>query len=476
MSKLSLPLKWLSIVGLLFMAVWANYFASDLITTLFYLVTLVVYFQSKDEPFWLVFFLVVSDGFMGFFNNYEAVLTAIPGLPPVEVGHFYIILAFVKSFRIKREWKPFYNGFLAILLIYLIFLIVQGYTIGLSPELNVQFRVLKFVLPLTMLYSLPILMQEEKDYQETLGLIMPFAFTTLLAQVITITMGFTPAQIMGVTQDAWFAVDVNKGHTYRGFYSTKIVLFSFFGAMYYLANRVDRFSPTLLYAVLAADFLAAFLSATRGWVLCLGLTLFLFLVFVLRLSVKRMATITMVAVISLVGLMAVPVINKQFSNAFERLLTLEALAKGDVTAGGTLERLDERSPRVMNKWAESPLTGWGFSDEFFQFADFHVGNQNILMHSGIIGAFLMVAFLVYFHFQLFQRSWVLTEKHPLKYGLLVFPIFFAGWFIVHSTSGQQFHYYDDPDGAIPLALFLSMGGWVYRSTLKKDETTATGEA
>ncbi|MDV7396292.1 hypothetical protein RZS08_33165, partial [Arthrospira platensis SPKY1] len=71
------------------MAVWANYFASDLITTLFYLVTLVVYFQSKDEPFWLVFFLVISDGFMGFFNNYEAVLTAIPGLPPVEVGHFY---------------------------------------------------------------------------------------------------------------------------------------------------------------------------------------------------------------------------------------------------------------------------------------------------------------------------------------------------------------------------------------------------
>ncbi|MBK8489350.1 MAG: hypothetical protein IPL49_00250 [Saprospirales bacterium] len=414
------------------------------------------------------FFFVVSDGLLGFFNNYEAVLSAIPGLPPVEVGHFYIALTLVKALKKGSPYKPFFNGVLGILLVYLGFLVVQGYVIGVEPEMNVQFRIIKFILPLLLLYTIPILFDEEEQFRQTVVLFIPFAFIALFAQIFTIATGIAPSQMMGLYQKLWFTTHTIKGYTYRGFYSTSMVLISFFGAMYYLATDSRQFNKVLLYGVIIADFLSAFLSATRGWVLCFLFSTILFLVFVLKLSARRVGVIVISSAVVIMGLMAVPVMNTQLTNAFKRVLTLEALAGGDLTAGGTLERLDDRAPRVVNKWLASPLTGWGFSDDFFHYADFHVGNQNILLHSGIIGGVLLLWFFGYFHLNLVPRSLALPRSNPYKNALLVFPIFFFGWFIIHSTSGQQFQYYGDPDGMIPLAFFLSFGAFAFRASPKND--------
>lgn len=470
-------IKIAKLLGLIAVAIWATYFGGDLVASVFYLGTFVAYYLSKDEPFWLTFFFVLSDGFIGFFNNYEAVLTAIPGLPPVEVGHFYIMLTLVKVIQKKNTGRPFYDQLLAVMGIYVLFLIVQSYVLGVSPELNVQFRIIKFILPLVLFYTIPRLFDTEEHYRQAFALFIPFAFFALLAQVITISTGLAPSQFLGVGKDIWFLSTAEAGKTYRGFYSTTMVLMSFFGAMYYSAvktpanpdEKATRFNKPLLFAVMAADFLSAFLSATRGWILCFILATFLYLVFVLKLSARRVGAIAVVSVLVVVGLMSIPVVEKQFSKAFERVLTLEALMGGDVTAGGTLQRLNERVPRVVKKWEESPLTGWGFSDDFFKYGDFHVGNHNILLQSGIVGAILLAFFLGYFHFQLFQRSWMLPQSHPHKNALLVFPVFFVGWFIIHSSSGQQFYFYGDPDGTIAQAIYFSFGAIIFKETLQNKE-------
>jgi len=462
-------LKIGKLIGLLAIAVWANYFGPGFLATVFFLGTFVAYFLSKDEPFWFVFFLVISDGFIGFFNNYEAVISAIPGLPAVEVGHFYVVLTLVKVIRKKSTFKPFYNGLLSILLVYLIFLVVQGYVLGVSPELNVQFRIIKHLLPLTLFYTLPRLFDEEKHFRETMTLFIPFAFIALFSQVFTITTGFAPSQMLGLYQNFGFAADLEKGFVYRGFFSTKMVLISFFAALYYIATDTKHFNKILLYAVVAADFMAAFLSATRGWVICFSFVTFFFLVLVLKLSARRIGLITLTSVIVLTSLMSIPVVYKQFSQAFDRILTLEALATGDMTAGGTLQRLNDRAPRVVNKWKESPLTGWGFSDDFFKYGDYHVGNQNILMHSGILGAFLLALFFVYFQLKLFQQRFKLPRSHPWKAALLIFPIFFMGWFIIHSSSGQQFQYYGSLTDGMSQSFYFSLGAILFRdiTTLHK---------
>jgi hypothetical protein len=149
---------------------------------------------------------------------------------------------------------------------------------------------------------------------------------------------------------------------------------------------------------------------------------------------------------------------------------VESLAEGDLTADGTLSRLTERGPKVMRRWRESPLTGLGFSDRFIISQDGHVGNQNILLHSGIIGACLMAWFFAYFCIRLYNRTILLPRDHPARKALLVFVIFLVGWFLLHSTSEQFFSYYQEAPGiGILYVVFFSFAALIYRETLDHPE-------
>lgn len=440
----------------------ATYYAPAAVKTVFYVALLAFYFRSKNESLWLAFFLTISDGFWGYFNLYEAVISIIPGLPPIEIAHLYIILSVVKAIRKPNPGPFFHDTYLKVFVVYILFLIAQGYLLGLSPQMNVQFRMIKFVLPLAMFYSLPRLLTTEEDFREFFLYLFPMAFMALFAQAFTITTGLAPSQFLGVYKKLWFTVDVSKGQTYRGFYSSATVLTCYFGAFYQLARRNNYFHYIYLFSVIAACLLCVILSATRGWLLGFSLSLILFLLFVLKMSVKRLATIIATGAIMVTGLLMLPVVRKQFDNAFKRFTTLEKLAGGDVTAGGTLSRLNERSPRVMDKWSETPITGWGFSDTFFKYGDFHVGNQNILLHSGILGALIMGLFIFYFHGMLLARSLQLYPGHPYKEASIVFSTFFPGWFLIHSSSGQHFSFYSDPGNSIVIAYYLTLGALTYR--------------
>jgi len=61
-----------------------TYYTSPIISSLYYLGMLIAYFRSKNEAMWLAVFLVVSDGFIGFFGPYHTTLSMIPGLPPID--------------------------------------------------------------------------------------------------------------------------------------------------------------------------------------------------------------------------------------------------------------------------------------------------------------------------------------------------------------------------------------------------------
>ena len=456
------------LMGLLAGAIWSTYFGPGFFASIFYIMTLIVYYRSKDEALWLVFFFVLSDGFIGFFNKYEAVISVIPGLPPIEVGHFYVIMTVIKAYRGKSDNVPFYETLLKIMAIYILFLVAQSYTMGLSLEINVQFRIVKHILPLLLFYSIPRLFDNEQHYRDLFLLLVPFAFIALGAQVFTLMTGAAPSQLLGLQRDLWFLKTAEAGKTYRGFYSTTAVLLSCFGALYYGAVKTNEINKPLLFSVGAADYLSAFSSATRGWVLCFTFVVIMYLIFVLKLGARSVGGIVVTSVIAMVILSSIPVVNKQFTNAYERVLTLEALAGGDVSAGGTLTRLHKHGPKVMKRWAESPLTGWGFSNVFLKEANFHVGNQTILMHSGILGAFIMALFFGVFNLQIVQRSMSLPHINPVKSALLVIPIFFMGWFIIHSTSGQQFAFYSEPGGAMAQAAFFSFAALVYKNAVLGD--------
>ncbi len=457
---------------LIAVAVCAAHYTTPVVTTIFFLAVLITYSRSEgNEPFWFAFFFIVQDGIVGYFTNFENLVQILPGLPAIEAGQLYIGLALVKAIRLNEGgFRLFYSRGLQVLLIYLFFLVVQGYTWGVSLELNIQFRIVKFILPLFLLYALPRLMDNEKQYWEVLYFLFPITFTVLFAQVFTIMNGRSPAIAWGVAVEASHLFVVSKDIAYRGFFNDGLVLLTMLGSFLALGTKEKRFSNSYMYIVIVSLFLSIFLSATRGWILGFMVVLLGFLFFVSRIRPAQVLKIGIISVLLAATLYSIPVVMIQVDNATERLMTLQALAGGDMSAGGTLVRLERRSPLVLKRWAESPLTGIGFSNDFFRHGDMHVANQNILLHTGVIGAVLLFSFFTYFLMKLFTSATSLPKGHPQKNQLVVFIIFFVGWFLIHSVTSQQFAFYAQPDVGMVIGLYFSFAALSYLRSQEKKET------
>lgn len=459
---------------LIVLTIGINYYSPGIIKYFFYLALLYSYYKSNNEPFWLAFFLAISDGVFGFLGKFEASMEVVPGLPSIEVAQFYVLLSILKARRVVSFKRPFISGFLVVMAIYIIFLIAQGYTVGLSSAINVQLRLIKRILPLLLFYSIPRLFQKESQYLDTFRYLFPIAILSLGAQIFTILKSTSTMDYFGAKEEYRHKILINLGvdkeNTYRGIYNEYILLIAYLGALYAMAIKTLRFSKGYLYLVIAAIFFSYFLSATRGYVLGFTLIFVAFFVFVLKLNLSRIIPLILATLLTFGLVQTLPIIKVQLTNAFERMLTLEALVGGDVTAGGTLKRIHVRGPRVIKKWAESPLTGWGFSDTFTRHSDMHVANQNLLLHSGIIGGLLMLSFFIYFNAKLWIRSMILPKGHPYKQVLLVFVIFFMGWFTIHSSTQYYFSYYVQCSGVgILLVTFFSFASLVYDKSMESSK-------
>lgn len=467
-------------LGLILVSIGINYYSPGIFSSIFFIVILIAYFYSEEEAFWLAFFLVLTDGFFGFFGRYEASISAIPGLPEVEVAQFYVVLSIVKAMQKKKAtYRPFYSGFLIVFLVYVVFLILQGFLLGISPKLNVYFRIIKIILPFFLLYSLPKLMDKEKDYRNLFAYLFPVAIVALATQVFTILMVQTPLDYFGATAKIAFkyAREVTETFTYRGIFNTNIIFITTIGALYYLVPGKRQFRISYLTLILAVNFFSIFLSATRGLTATFLIMLFLYLLFVVRVNAKNMLASILVGIVLVAGIASIPTLRLQLKNASDRILTIQKVIEGDLSAGGTLSRFTERGPAVMEKWAESPLTGWGYSDYFFRYNDEHVGNQNLLFHGGILGALLMAAFFAFFVIKFLLRSINLPPGDSARKGLFVFVIGLFGWFVLHSVTVQQFGFWTYAAEGIIQCVFFSFAALVYHNAQPQVDTSpeVTGE-
>jgi len=431
--------------------------APPIVAQLWYVVLLVIYFRSKDEPLWFAFFLILSDGFLGFFSAYEVGLSLFPGLPNVDVAQVFILLTIIKASQKPAPQRIFYSKTLQVLLIYLVFLIIWGLMIDTPSQLNEIFRIFKLSFPLLMFYSTPRLLRSEHDYRRFFAFIFPIVLLALFSQVFNIIFGLSPAESLGVVEIGRYSEDYSKGgEPLRAFYNTAITLLSLFAALFYLSREDTKINRIYMSVIVISALLMAFLSATRGWIIAFGVILFLYAMLIFK--TKRILSLGIVFIAMIIGLtnIRIPAINKQIQGSLERITTVGAAASGDYTMEGTNIRTTVRSERVLNKWKESPAFGWGFSNSYFSYGDGHVGNQNILLHSGLFGAALMLLFFVQFNARLLIAG---IKKGPYNYNksLIVFVFFFIGWFIIHSTSGQQFSFSVVPGAAITMSLFFSFG-------------------
>lgn len=465
MVQFSSVKKYVWFLLVVVLTVLFTYYPPPVVSSVWYILLLVMYFNSKDEAFWLAFFFVTTDGFMGFLGIYTTVIKAIPGLPGIELAQFYIILSFIKVLFSKNNTRVFYGSWMNALLLYSLFLVLFGILNGLDSELNVYFRVVKITLPFLLFYTIPRLLKTVRDYENLfsyLFLVVVFAF---IAQLNALFTGFDPKRYFNLSHkpDADEVPELEVGRNFRVLYNQVIFMFSLFGALYFLVlKRLRTLKESWLYLMIILPFAMAFLSATRGFILSFSFIILLFFVFVQRLNLKHVFAFSFLFIGLLIAGLSNKKVSTQIQFSIDRLVTLNSLAEGDMSAGGTLIRLNERGPRVMKAWSESPVLGAGFSNYFFANDDFHVGNQNILLHAGVVGFLLMVGFVFYFCIKMLGCYFNSSPGNPFSSTFPVFVIFLAGWIIVHSTSNQLFAFYGLPNDIFPQAIFLSLAGLTYR--------------
>lgn len=350
---------------------------------------------------------------------------------------------------------------------YTVFLVLIGMALGLSGPVNNYLKIVKMTLPLALFYTTPRLIRDNGGYAGFFGFIFLVSILGFTAQIISLTTGFNPAMYSIRAESAG---ELEVGRNFRVLYNEGITLLSISGALYYLAFRKEKpFSDSFLFLVAFLCFATAFLSATRGWILSFGFMIGMFFVFVRSLSSKMSALIVVAFLALTIIMFSGSAIGKQIQFSIERLTTLESLAEGDLSAGGTLIRLDERGPRVMSAWAENPVFGAGFSDLFLENQDFHVGNQNVMMHSGVVGYSLMILFFLFLILTMF-RGYKNTDRfNPYKLCFLALTITLPGWFMLHSSSQQLFAFYGLPMNIIPQAAMLGLMGLTYQAGYGYDE-------
>jgi len=395
-----------------------------------------------------------------FFNEGEYALPAlnIPNLGrEIYYNEIVCLLYILKAFIRKSKIIPiFYKKSLFLIFGYSIILFILGFVLGVS--LLKVLRTLRFILPLVLLFVIPkLVFTHEEKVISFINILFALVFFCVLAQLIDIIFGIPLATFFGETMIIFaghelettskIVFDVNE-EAVRTIYGVFILFVSFITGLFYIVSENVIWKKLYLYLIVSLCFLSVFLSATRGWIIAFSTILVLFfLIFPKNLRISFSGIIIVILL-----MMSSSKIEKQITGSLDRIESINYLLKGDITAGGTLQRISERSPRVMTKFKESPIYGFGFSDEYYKFADGHVGNQTLLLNGGIIGYLIYSIFWLVF-------IWTLFKGRLYSKSLYVFIFAFFGLFIIHSSSRIIFSYALDVEDAFGLGIFFAFSNF-----------------
>ncbi|MBP7796933.1 MAG: O-antigen ligase family protein [Elusimicrobiales bacterium] len=462
---------------LFFVSIIVRYYIPKTIGDIFFIGLLGIFLFSKKNYFWLAFIFLLIDppGFLFFeYGDFSLPALRISTMErSVQFCELFVLISLVKVILLKKKEKYFFAKPLMFLLYYLIFLLIITFSMEIS--LYKVLLTIRLLMPYLFLITLPRLLITKKDYIRFFNLLFSFVFLMLFAQLFDILLGKHIAYLFGETKVLFSGAfeysdqlfDVSET-VLRYFYGAYIVLISYIAALYFLVDKSDVFKKHYLVLIVFVSWLMTFLSATRGWIISFSF-MFLMFIIIFHKNIRHIVAGAIIPILVIIILiLSFSNVSVQFRNAWKRLETITLLAQGDISAGNTLGRITERGPRVMSKFVESPIIGFGFSDEYYSYADGHVGNQTMLLNGGILGYCLFVIFWLYFNISLFTKNRILSYKNSYKNTLLIFIIGFIGIFIIHSSSSMIFGYLINVPKAFTLTLFFVFADFAYKQATRED--------
>jgi hypothetical protein len=334
-------------------------------------------------------------------------------------------------------------------------------------------------MPWSLVFSVFVLIKTHSDWHKFFSIVFMLAIVALCFQVAHILLGRLPATFFGsgfIRVDGSYSIDISTrlAENYidapvRALSSPYIVLTAFMGSLVYLSFRRAEFNNRYLFIIILVTLASVFLTATRGWIISISLVFCLYFFFLFPRPQRALGVMVPGMIIMLI-VNLLPVLQNQIIGTSNRLLTIEQLAKGDYSAGGTVERYTEYTPQLLKLWKESPILGLAFSEKYWTSQNGHAGHANLLMNVGVMGFMLFVylwAMLVITPWLIYRR---LHIDNNFKKSVLVLILWFLFFMIVHSTSGQQFRYVADfGGGAFGQAIFFVFSEYLLSKAQATDQ-------
>lgn len=463
---------------LLLLAVIAVYFFPFFLSVLlFFGVFTFLAFRSHNNYFWLAFFFLLLDPPGDLFRSLGKL--TYDQLPFIQVSSsqavfFVDIIPFIfliKALLIKKKSNFIFKKEFKFLFIYLIVVLI--YTLlRFEMYYGKYYQLFIIVGYWSLLYSLPKLL-DFHDIVKLDKLLFPFVFVALFLQIFGILFKIQLIDILNPAINRPF-VSYGLGiEIVRIISNIVIVLYCYVKALFYLFSKQKIFSSTYLTTIIITSILSIFVTATRGWIIALIVSLVMLFFFsstsLSKLKKVLSLVITLFLLVTFLILFS-PNVRDHITKTWTRLSSISYLLEGDLTAGGTLSRLTSRRFPMEEAFKKEPIFGWGFSNTFFDFDDHHIGMLVILLNVGIVG---LIVFIIFFLWLLY-KIWGLSK---LKYGrnysgnsIMVIAAGIVFIFIVHSSSHTMWGFWWPYESDRLLFVLLLVTLHAYVSHSKKQQT------
>ncbi len=461
------------LIALLCTSVISVYFMPAMVSRLIFLGILATAYRTKYDYVYLVWFFIINDAPGRLFSGGSFDAIRIP-LYPVMAGisisfqELFLILYLFKYLSLKRKPAFLFKREFSWFLVFGIFVVGYSYLLGISFENMV--RTFRTLLPWCLMFILPVFIHNRQVLIRSCVMLFPVVVLAFLSQIFMyLTNEYLESFL--VSGRKFLIVDEAVGPK-RSYSAVYLTLFSILTAFYFLFNRRHEINKHYLSIVIFFGLFSLFLTATRGWII--ALSALIIGVLILTGFSKEITRWLQMAFVSVIVLVIVstqfPVVSKQVEATIHRLQTLEALAAGDLTAGRTLARLDVRGPRVMSKFWQSPFIGWGFSNEYYDYADGHVGHENILLNVGIIGYVFVNGLFVAFCMKIWRFSKRREIQNQEGNSPLIYVVGLIAVFVIHSSSTQLWGYALSMDKIIFFAFLFGAVNAVILPVFMKNTT------
>lgn len=434
----------IKLILILLIEVVIIYFTSFRINQLFHL-ALIIYLFVKDEKkyyFWLAYYFILINAPGKLFSG--GLVTDTKRLPFVvltqglTVGYLELLGLFflIKGYNNYLKYKNiyFFNNTIKLFIYYVFFVFLYSILLGMSL-INFFDFIKNFIFPFCIFLFMPNLIKNKSELFHFLKLIFPFIILSLVFHVHAL---YTGEVILSYFKDyyLWYgsALGMGENKVSRVIESWLLSNYVIYISMMLYQTKQEEFNKNYLILVAILGIINLFLSASRGHILS---NLF-FIILVLIINIKdarKYLNVIFLFTILLLILMNVYFVKKQFQLSLERLSTVLLILEGDPTAGNTNIRLTTRSENVLRIFNKNPILGWGYSQIGYKYSDEHVGNQNLLLHHGIIGTIIL--FMIYF--SIFMKVLRLKNRIKDKKSKQTIKVILGSMisiFIIHSTSTQ----------------------------------------